>query len=317
EQLLPGLRETAHQLFRAVDGEAQVLVLRSALEYDELEVLILAHGAAQKADLVARLALEVQDLLALVAHVDERVLRVVLEDQLTILRRDAKAEAARTGVVRGEVHAHGRRLGAGRQLDFLRADDLAAILDEHRHLATRIARVRDDEVDDERRALERRARRGDTAQLDVALEPLSANADRVHWHARSLEREQRLGERLAGVVGAVAHDDEARQRHGRQLLARAVERGRDHRACARVRQSGRVLETLHRIREAEPAQLEAVGQVAHELALRRERRLYERRARLSAIIRDAHAARVVQQDAHVVLLRYDRGQHQLRTEQTE
>ena len=60
---------------------------------------IVLHGAADEADLGPRLALEVENLLAPIAHVDHRLARVVLGDELAVLRRDAEAEHARPGVV--------------------------------------------------------------------------------------------------------------------------------------------------------------------------------------------------------------------------
>ena len=93
------LRKSAEQLVGRVDVEAQKLVLGRALQRDELEVRVRLDRGANEAHLVARLALDVEDLLAAVAHVDERLLRVVLLHLLARLHGNAKGERARAGVV--------------------------------------------------------------------------------------------------------------------------------------------------------------------------------------------------------------------------
>ena len=61
------LGKPAGQLLRVVHVEAQELVLRRALQADHLQVLVLGHRAPDELQLEARLALEVEDLLAAVA----------------------------------------------------------------------------------------------------------------------------------------------------------------------------------------------------------------------------------------------------------
>ena len=63
---------------------------------DHQQVLVVGDGAAQELHLEARLALEVEDPLALVAHVDQRLAHVVLRDDLAFLRRHAELEQPRT-----------------------------------------------------------------------------------------------------------------------------------------------------------------------------------------------------------------------------
>ena len=64
-----------------------------------MQVVVFGDGAADELHLEARLAFEVEDLLLAIAHVDQRLARVVLGDQLAGLRRDAEAEHARPGLV--------------------------------------------------------------------------------------------------------------------------------------------------------------------------------------------------------------------------
>ncbi len=82
EELVARLREAADQLLGVVDLEPQVLVVGRALQHDELQLLVVGDRAPQELHLEARLALEVENLLAPVAHVDEHVARVVLGQQL-------------------------------------------------------------------------------------------------------------------------------------------------------------------------------------------------------------------------------------------
>ena len=58
---------------------------------------------ANERHLGARLAFDVQNLLAAVAHVDERLLRVVLLDLLARLQRNAEGERPRPRFVRGDA----------------------------------------------------------------------------------------------------------------------------------------------------------------------------------------------------------------------
>ena len=60
-----------------------------------VEVLVVVDRAPDELHLEARLAFVVEDLLAAVAHLDQRVARVVLRDLLALLRRDPEAEQPR------------------------------------------------------------------------------------------------------------------------------------------------------------------------------------------------------------------------------
>src|SRR6185503_7634654 len=60
EQLVARLREAAEQLVRRVHVETEELVVRRALQRDDLQVLVVGHGAADELHLRARLALEVE-----------------------------------------------------------------------------------------------------------------------------------------------------------------------------------------------------------------------------------------------------------------
>jgi hypothetical protein len=128
EELLARLGEPARQLVRVVHVQAQELVLRRALQADHLQVLVVGHGAAEELQLEARLAFEVEDLLAAVHDLDGHVLLVVLAMGLAGLGRDAEAERAGPGLGRGEVHARGRGLAVRGQRDLLRLQHAPRVL---------------------------------------------------------------------------------------------------------------------------------------------------------------------------------------------
>ena len=86
--------------------------------------------------------------------------------------------------------------------------------------------------------------------------------------AGRLHRQQRVGERGIGRVGAVAHDDEAGERQPGELLAGAVERCADARLRAGERQVGWGTDPRRGRREPEGADHEALGQRLEDGRLR-------------------------------------------------
>ncbi len=301
-----------------IDAEAQVLVVRGALQDDELEVRIGVHRAADETDLGARLALEVEDLLAPVADVDHRLAGVVLGHQLAVLRRDAEPEHPRPGLVDGEPHPRRGGRAVGRQRHRLRPHDAALVLDvEHDRLAVEPG-LADDHVDHQRRPLQRDARSADPANLDVARQRLLPDADGEDRQPLRLQGEQRLAERGFRGVRAVADHDQPGQRQAGQLLARAVEGNAQPRLRAAERQLVLGVHALRRAREAERPHHELVGEGLHETAVGGAELLpHETRARAIVVIGDLHAARIVEQHGEEVLLR-DRGlDHQHRPEQAD
>ena len=179
--------EAADQLFGVVvEEKPQILVVGSPLQRDHAEVLVVGDRAVDELHLGARLAFVVEDQLLAVRDVDERLAHVVLRDELTRLLRDAEAEQPRAGVRGDEADPYRRRLAVGRELDLLRSDDAAFVLDVDRDGLAGIAGLGHDRVDDERGPLERRARRRDSIDLDVAGEAVAADADGEDRHRRRL-----------------------------------------------------------------------------------------------------------------------------------
>ena len=200
----------------------------------------------------------------------------------------------------------------------LAADDAAAVEHVEGERLAGVAVAGHHRVEQQRRAGEHGARRGDPAHLDVALGGLAPDADGEDRHARGLQRQQRRLERAAAGVGAVADHDQAGQRHAGQLLAGVIEGGAEPGVGAG---EGQVLGGRRRrqaAREAQRAHREAFAQRPAQPAVgRAELVLDVGAARLAVQVGDAHAARVVEQHADDVLVRHGGAQHQHRPEQAD
>ena len=310
--------KAAGQVVRPVHVEPHELVLGGALQDGDLQVLVLLDRAAQELDLEAGLALEVQNLVSSIVDRDQRLADVVLRHHLARLRRDAEREEARPLLAGGEAQPDGLQLAVSKQRDLFGPDDAPLVLYLDGHRPAGVATVRHDDVGDEGGAPQHPARGLDAAQLDVALVRLAAEADREDRDSRGLNREQRLLELPARVVGAVGHDHETGQRHVGQLVVGAGER------LPEVRPGAVELEPVDDVqpvglgREAEEAEREALVERGAQITLgRREMVLHELQARRLVPVGDAHAARIVDQHAQKVLLRDDRRQHQGRSHQAE
>ena len=318
EQLGARFREAGRQLVGAVDVQAEKLVLGGPLQRDELEVRVGFDGRANEAHLRARLALEIENLLTPVAHVDERLLRVVLRDLLAGLRRDAERERSGAGVVSGDAHAHRRDVAVGRKRDRVARHDAPAVLDDQRNAFAGVAALANQEVGDERSALEHGVRGLDPPDLDVLVEPVRAESDGEDRNRFGAKREQLVGDRRARVVGAVAHDHESRKRHGVQLLARLLDRRADVRLAGVEREIGDAVDALGARGKAEQPNHEFLAERLEQRAVRTAEGVFDPVARgLSVAVGDAHAARVVDQHADVVALRDRRREQQHRPEETE
>ena len=212
---------------------------------------------------------------------------------------------------------HGRRFAVGRQRHLLRADNPSFVLDVERHLGARVAGLRQHDVDDERRALQRRARRLDARHLHVAGEPLLADADGEDRNLPRLQAGNRFVDRGVRRVGAVGHHHEPGQRQARQLVARAIERAAEPRRAAFVLQLARRLDAIGGRGEAEEAKHELLRERVEERPVGAERVGDEGAARAAVAIGDLQAARIVQQDAEEILLRDGGLENQRRPQQAE
>jgi hypothetical protein len=184
----------------------------------------------EELDVEARLALHVENPGPRIAHRDERCLRVVLRHHFARLGGDADGEEASAGRGGGDAHAHGSHVAVRGERHVLRAHYAAAVLDHEGHRSSPEPALRDIDVDDERRALQHGTRRVHAAYLDVLREPLLSHADCGDTHPARVQRAQRLVQRASrSVVRSVAQEDQARERHPLELLARAFERGRETR----------------------------------------------------------------------------------------
>ncbi len=122
-----------------------------------------------------RLPLEVQNLLATVVDLDQRVTLIVLRDFLVGLKRNPELEQPGPGLGRLEPHLHRLRLAVAGQGHVLRGHHTAVVFDEQRDLHAGVAPLGDDDVDHERGALERAPRGLDAGNLKVARQPVPAD----------------------------------------------------------------------------------------------------------------------------------------------
>ncbi len=134
--------------------------------------------------------------------------------------------------------------------------------------------------------------------------------------ARAQSEQRFLDRRFLGV-GSVGHHHETSQRQARKFVLCALQRFAQLRLRAVERQLAGGADAVGVRRESEDADGVAARQRLHHRAVGRERRVDELAARLTVVIGDAHAARVVQQDAEKVLLRHGRAKNQNRPEETE
>ena len=227
--------------------------------------------------------------------------------------------------------------------------------------------MRDDDVGDDRRPLERRAGHLHAAHLDIRSDPFRPQSDRVDGDPRGARREQGLREgrgRLVVVVRAVGDDDDSGERESGHLLLHAGEARGEVRAgagkghLARPVDPVRVgIESVHPQPEAvlerlperafAPLRLERPpvgggrgrgihgggtrhagvgGQGIGRRIVRPARRNllfpteeieHPLRARFPALIRHAHAARIVEEDRHEVPPRDDGRDEEHRPQQEE
>ena len=198
-----------------------MLVVGCALERDELQIGIVGYRTPREPHLEARLPFVIEDALAPIADVDLHVALVVLDDELTGLRRDLQPEHPRTRFRRGEADAHRDGVTVRGQLHRLGADNAPSILDVERDGLPRISGLRHDSVDQQRGALQRCPRSGDTADLNVVRERFLADAHGEHGQCVGLRREQRVRHGRVGRIGAIAHEYEPGHRQTGEFSARA------------------------------------------------------------------------------------------------
>ena len=106
-----------------------------------------------------------------------------------------------------------------------------------------------------------------------------------------LKLEQGIAQRRVRVIGAVAYDDETRERNVRKLFGASGERASEVGPCPGEAERRGIVQAVRRFREAEKTEHELVGERFRERApLRTKGLLNETAARRALDIRDLHAA---------------------------
>ena len=266
-EVFAGGREAFDEFERVVEVAAEELVLGGALQEHDLQVLVGGHGAKHEGYLVARFALEVEDLLGAVADLHDRVQHVVLQDPFALLARDAEGEFAGAGGLEGDGDGCDQRLSIGRQRNHFGGDDRSHVLDHDRDVAAGVPGRLDDDVDDGRGAGERAFGHVGAGGLDVGLHLLVAQPDGEDRHRRGAQRQQRLADGLVAVVAPVRQHDDPRQRHPLQLVAGVGQRVADPGLAAVECERVNAADPAWPRREAEMAECEFLAEGAHQLAL--------------------------------------------------
>ena len=317
EQLVPRFWKRGGQLVRRIHHDAHVLVFSRALQQHELQVLVVVDRAPDEFHFEVRLAVEEQDFLAPVLHVEQHLAHVVLRNLFAGLRRNAEADGACAGLVRSEMHAHGGRLAVVPERDVLRAEDASGIFHVQRNGIAGVPIRGDDDVHREVRAFQHRTRRVHTADLDVLVERFAADADGKDRHLRRAQPEQRFLDGRFLRVGAVGHHHEAGERQAGKFFLRAQQRLAELGLGAVVGEVARICDAAGGEGKAEKADRVARRQRSQHRAVRTEGTGHELASRLVVLIGHAHAARIVQQHAEKILLRHGRAQDEHRSEQAE
>jgi hypothetical protein len=152
------------------------------------------------------------------------------------------------------------------------------------------------------------------------MRPLSslAHADGEHRHVLRLEAGNRFIDRPLGIVRAIAHDDQARDRQAAQFIARAVDRIADPGGRTLILHVVGGLQPLGGRGKAENLEIESLAQRRQERCVRPSQfGRNKAAARLAFMIGHLHAAGIVQDDANEVLLRDRNLEQQHRPQQAE
>jgi len=297
------------ELVSVVHREAKKLVLGGSLKHHDLEIGILVYGPADELDLEAGLSLEVQDLLSLAAHVQDHMAGVVPLHLLTGLYRNAEADRVGSGVLHRKTESGDDRLSVAGQHHLGARQEMTCFFCDHGDLRSPEARMTHGHVGHERGALEHGARRLDPVDLNVGRQALRAEPHGEHRHARGLEGHERPRQRTVSVVGAVRDDHQRRERKARQLFPGQVQRAGQVGVGSLEGELVGSSEPGRGGGETKETEVEALAQRPEEVAVAGcEGRARNVAARSSLFGRQAHAARVVDEDAHEVAAGHDRAE---------
>ena len=245
-----------------------------------------------------------------VANGDEHLARVVLLDLLALARRHPEAQTPRPRLVHRDVDPDAGRLVVRRKLDVLCVDDAPLVFHHQPHPLPGQAPLSQAHFGDERRADQHGARGFDPTDLDVGGEALPTDTHRGHGGTAAAQREQRLCERAAGRIGAIADQNDAGDGQLVELLSDAIENRCEVGLVTVKRQLPDIVEPLSFARSPKQAQLEPRLKLLDERRSASERLLEPVAAARSVDVGDLHARGIVQDQRHEALLRHHRVEHE-------
>ena len=315
EQLFAPRREAIDQLHAVAHAEPKELVLGASHQPHDLHRAVAGDGPPKEGELGSRLPFDIEHPRRPRANVEHRAVFVVLRHELTLDRSSSHREPVAAGRHRGHAQPRPHHVAAPREGNLFARDDLPVCLRRQRRLLTTGAANTDRRVDQHRRAREHARRRRDADDREISAEPLLAHANGVDGNPSRLESEDRRAEVATGVVCAVGHHDDTRDRQAAEVGAHAVERGGEIGApAARLEPGPRRCDGGFGGESERPHRV-ARGQSPDERARVGEFALHRARTARSSHVGHAHAARVVEQDRQHVALRHGAGQHLGRAQQ--
>ena len=311
EQRFRGVGKPVLELLRCVDSLSIELVRRRAQHGDQLHAGILMHRAAHELVLPARLALRIENAATSTRYVQHVPAGVVPGNLLVRQRLGREHEVAHAGLARAEIDPLAAHRLAGRQGDRLARQHAGPVAHGDARDPILLAVVTQRELRADTRARQGPRRDRDLRQLDVAGNALSADSDRMHRHVVLANLRHQLAPEAAGIVRAVAGQQDRAQGHRGRLAQDAEDRFAD--AAAR----GGRREMLRDDRVDAPRRAAETVKQRAELALERWQDLlaesgYRLLQPTLSVDAERHAARGVQQHGNRVLATLQRLNRQRR-----
>ncbi len=301
----PG-REALGEFLGIVDTLAVNLVLGGAQHGDDLHVAVVVFGAADKFVLPPRFAFHIENAAFGSVHVHQPRHGIVGAILFALQRLEGKLQRLCAGGARIEQQVFGLDLVIRRERDLARSEDFVPVAYAERRFAPRKAALMEADARGKPRIRKRARGHDSVVDFHVVGSLFESEAYGVNRNAAVSEGGNRVGVDSAGIVRAVAQ--EHHRAHGQvggfrsQLLQTVIDarRGCDGSGL----QFLGIPETRETSVQAVEARLEFLLQLGERAVLKG---LGGLRFARRALIRDAHAARIVDEHGDNILLRLQLG----------
>ena len=300
EQLFGLGREPFRQLMLIGKTLPVYPVLRGAQHGGKLQTAVVFRGPADEFEFPARLAFDIKDARLARLHVDQPPQRVVVAVLFARQRIDGNLQSLRPGQARVEQERLALRRTVRFQLHFARCDRLPRIAHRNQRLLARITILAERHQRAQTRIGQRVGGQRGVGDFDILLGLLAAEPDGVYRNAPLPDLRNRVQIDAAGIIRAIRQQHHGAQRQRgrfREHLLQAVAQARSR---LRHGELAGFLDALGFLAEAIEAHLKLLPQRGQQLPVEHGGSL--RTARLRPLL-DGHAARIVDQHGHYVLLR--------------